>query len=254
MAVSPLQSGDPPAAALRELISHHDQLQGELRARLDSLADVVAHGGDVTAKRRALRGFLKSRVLPYIGSEESTIYIAGASRDHLAALVEGLRREHSALAQLAEELFESTTAPETLAAASAFLALFEVHAEIENDVLLPVLLDAGANPKELLNAMTDALQNHTNPAPTPNTAGIAAHSGEQVVDTRIHEGGSCASLATTAVDGLAVGASFVLVADHDPRGINYMLRAERPGATSWDVLEDGPERWQVRIGRTSAAA
>lgn len=96
--------------------------------------------------------------------------------------------------------------------------------------------------------------NSTPQNPTPDTAGIAAHTGEQIVDTRVHEGGSCANLATTAVDGLPVGASFVLVADHDPRGINYMLRAERPDTTSWDVLEDGPERWQVRIGKTAAVA
>lgn len=98
--------------------------------------------------------------------------------------------------------------------------------------------------------MTEALPTDQ----TPDTTGIAAHTDEQIVDTRIHEGGSCATLATTAVDGLVTGASFVLVADHDPRGINYMLLAERPGSTSWEVLEDGPERWQVRIGKTAAVA
>jgi len=85
----------------------------------------------------------------------------------------------------------------------------------------------------------------------PDTAGIAARAGEQVVDTRIESAGSCAQLATDAVDTLATGGSFVLVADHDPRGIDYMLRAERPGVTSWQVLEDGPERWQIRIGRAA---
>ena len=75
-----------------------------------------------------------------------------------------------------------------------------------------------------------------------------------MVDTRVETSSSCANLATTAVDSLSAGGSFVLVADHDPRGIDYMLRAERPGATSWEVLEDGPERWQVRIARTAAVA
>lgn len=107
--------------------------------------------------------------------------------------------------------------------------------------------------------MTEAPSaNHTDEAAhtghSPDTADIAAHTGEQVVDTRVPEAGSCANLATAAVDSLGVGASFVLVADHDPRGINYMLLAERPGSTSWNVLEDGPERWQVRIGKTAAVA
>ena len=86
---------------------------------------------------------------------------------------------------------------------------------------------------------------------TPETAGFTARTGEQVIDTRIESAGSCAQLAADAVDALPQGASFVLVSDHDPRGIDYMLRAERPGATSWEVLEDGPERWLVRIARTT---
>jgi uncharacterized protein (DUF2249 family) len=93
----------------------------------------------------------------------------------------------------------------------------------------------------------------TSHSETKSHTETAAHLGEQVVDTRVNAAGSCAQLATEAVESLAVGGSFVLVADHDPRGIDYMLRAERPGATSWDVLEDGPERWQVRIRRIPAA-
>lgn len=87
-----------------------------------------------------------------------------------------------------------------------------------------------------------------------DVTGIAARAGEEVVDTRVDESSSCASLATGAVDSLSAGGSFVLVADHDPRGIDYMLRAERPGATSWEVLEDGPARWQVRITKAAAIA
>jgi uncharacterized protein (DUF2249 family) len=72
---------------------------------------------------------------------------------------------------------------------------------------------------------------------------------ELVVDTRKHAAGSCASLATETVDSLAAGGSFVLISDHDPRGLHYMLDAERPGAASWQLLEDGPQRWQVRISK-----
>lgn len=85
-----------------------------------------------------------------------------------------------------------------------------------------------------------------------DSAQLAALPGEGVVDTRVHSSGSCASLANSAVDDLAAGGSFLLVADHDPRGINYMLRAERPGVTTWEVLEDGPQRWQVRVTKAAA--
>jgi cytochrome P450/uncharacterized protein (DUF2249 family) len=51
------------------------------------------------------------------------------------------------------------------------------------------------------------------------------------------------------LDALAPGASFVLVNDHDPRPLSYQLAAEQPGTFTWDDLEQGPERWRVRIGR-----
>jgi uncharacterized protein (DUF2249 family) len=52
-------------------------------------------------------------------------------------------------------------------------------------------------------------------------------------------------------DGLAPGQAFVLLNDHDPVPLRYQLQAERPDAFSWEYLEEGPARWQVRIGRTA---
>jgi uncharacterized protein (DUF2249 family) len=55
-------------------------------------------------------------------------------------------------------------------------------------------------------------------------------------------------------DHLAVGASYVLVNDHDPKPLRYQLEAENTGQFSWQYLEEGPEVWRVRIGRTAPAA
>lgn len=88
-------------------------------------------------------------------------------------------------------------------------------------------------------------------APMPDTAELSVTDGEKLVDTRIDTGESCATLATDAFNALGAGGSFLLVADHDPVGINYMLRAEHDGTNSWDVVEDGPQRWQVRVGKTA---
>jgi len=75
--------------------------------------------------------------------------------------------------------------------------------------------------------------------------------GEQIVDARVRGDLSCADMAMGAFDGLAAASSFVLVADHDPRGIRYMLQAERPGASGWEELESGPELWRARVTRTA---
>ena len=51
-------------------------------------------------------------------------------------------------------------------------------------------------------------------------------------------------------DALAPGSAFELVNDHDPKPLYYQLAAEHPGEFTWDYLEQGPQVWRVRIGRT----
>ena len=51
-------------------------------------------------------------------------------------------------------------------------------------------------------------------------------------------------------DRLAPGESFVLVNDHDPKPLYYQFQAEQPGQVRWEYLEQGPDIWRVRIGRT----
>ena len=53
---------------------------------------------------------------------------------------------------------------------------------------------------------------------------------------------------------LAPGTAYVLVNDHDPKPLRYQFEAELPGQFSWAYLEEGPEVWRVRIGRTAATA
>lgn len=57
-----------------------------------------------------------------------------------------------------------------------------------------------------------------------------------------------------AFDTLAVGDAFVLINDHDPKPLYYQFLHERAGQFEWTYVEEGPERWQVRITRTQAGA
>lgn len=56
-----------------------------------------------------------------------------------------------------------------------------------------------------------------------------------------------------AFDGLAVGGAVTLANDHDPRPLFHLFNAQRAGEFAWDYLEQGPERWQVRIARVAEA-
>ena len=51
-------------------------------------------------------------------------------------------------------------------------------------------------------------------------------------------------------DRLAPGQAFELVNDHDPKPLYYQFAAEKPDRFTWDYVEEGPEAWRVRIGRT----
>jgi len=52
-------------------------------------------------------------------------------------------------------------------------------------------------------------------------------------------------------EGLNSGESFVIINDHDPKPLKYQMAAERgEDKFSWEYLQEGPEIWKVRIGKT----
>ena len=53
-------------------------------------------------------------------------------------------------------------------------------------------------------------------------------------------------------EALAPAEGFVLVNDHNHKPLYYQFQAEMPGQFTWDYLEEGPEAWRVRIGRSAA--
>ena len=57
-----------------------------------------------------------------------------------------------------------------------------------------------------------------------------------------------------AYDALAVGESFVLVNDHDPRHLHEEFDTDHPGGYRWDYLDKGPDAWRIRIGKLASTA
>ncbi len=50
---------------------------------------------------------------------------------------------------------------------------------------------------------------------------------------------------------LAAGESLLLINDHDPKPLYYQFQAEHTNQFNWDYLEQGPDVWQVRIGKVA---
>lgn len=76
---------------------------------------------------------------------------------------------------------------------------------------------------------------------------------ESVIDVRTIPPHQRHATILAAFDGLAVGAAFVLVNDHDPRPLNYQLNSLRTGEFGWEYEEKGPDQWRIRISRTFPA-
>ena len=51
-------------------------------------------------------------------------------------------------------------------------------------------------------------------------------------------------------DALQDGEQFTLVNDHDPMPLYYQFLHIRENQFSWEYLEQGPEVWQVFIGKS----
>lgn len=52
-----------------------------------------------------------------------------------------------------------------------------------------------------------------------------------------------------AFDTLAVGESFLLVNDHDPRPLHAQMEQRRPGKLTWDYEVQGPNEFRIKISR-----
>jgi len=48
---------------------------------------------------------------------------------------------------------------------------------------------------------------------------------------------------------LPPGAAMELINDHDPVPLHKQFQAERHGQFTWQVLEQGPQTWRVRIAK-----
>jgi uncharacterized protein (DUF2249 family) len=84
-------------------------------------------------------------------------------------------------------------------------------------------------------------------APTGTETGGARKNGH--LDVRELPPARRHSLILETFNRLAAGESFVLMNDHDPKPLYYQFSYEYSGRFAWVYEEQGPEVWQVRIGK-----
>lgn len=92
------------------------------------------------------------------------------------------------------------------------------------------------------------MSDSTPAADTPDTAGST-----QTLDVRgMRKPDKHPTIFATFGD-LAVGESFVLVNDHDPKHLHDEFEAEWPGGYDWEYLNQEMRDWQIRITRKATA-
>lgn len=240
-------------SALTEAIrKHHLSLAGTAQAHVRS----VAGGEPAATECEALVAFLKGELLPHAIGEER----------HLYPLVDTLVRNHgkpTATMAVDHEFITSYVwkieqTVRELAAGPAddrrrnllgrlrelalrLDAILEVHLAKEERVYLPLVEEHvdDARQREVLEAIHHSYESERN---MPDDLSLDVR---EVVPRERHK------LIFETFTGLKPGGAFVLINDHDPRPLYYQFQAEHTGRFSWDYLEQGPEIWRVRIGRSA---
>lgn len=149
---------------------------------------------------------------------------------------------------------------EAAGAVKAYAALLRAHIDKENGILFPLAEQvlSEAEQQGLADGF-DAIEQtmlgsgaHERLVAELLRMEAAATGGEIVVDVRPVAPRDRHPMIFQTFEGLGAGEAFVLVNDHDPKPLYYQFSAERAGQFSWEYLEQGPEVWRVRIGKTAA--
>ncbi|MCL4449080.1 MAG: DUF2249 domain-containing protein [Actinobacteria bacterium] len=254
------QSGQSDDEAFSAMLAHHKALVETARECVKAL-NVAIHEGDAyeTTQSEFITYFV-DQVLPHAKAEEETVYPAAATQVGLGNLVERMIAEHRELEYQLKLLQQVTTPFDVMKVATHMVDLFEKHVNVENQQILPVLLNSDVNSlSEILSALHEHYELLCRSSGAVKTDGDIESEGDKgnkgarevvgpyVLDVRNLPPAQRHQTIFATFNGLAPLASFVLVNDHDPKPLYYQFNAEYTGEFGWEYLESGPEVWRVRI-------
>ena len=141
-----LASNAADSAAIDAIVQHHAELVGTVVAHSTALLDASSAGSidGASQARRELVLFCRGELLPHAIAEEDTLYALARSLPETRLLVDAMIAEHRTLADLIDDLAGATTPLGASAAAHALRVLFELHADKENEFILPALAQSSA--------------------------------------------------------------------------------------------------------------
>jgi uncharacterized protein (DUF2249 family)/iron-sulfur cluster repair protein YtfE (RIC family) len=237
---------------LTEAVRKHHQ---SLARTLEAHARGAGRNG-VQIEREAFVTFLKGDLMPHADSEERHLYplvdelvhnhgraTATMTVDHefIADYVSRIEQTTSELATTVDAQRRERLAQSLHDLALQLDAIVELHLAKEERVYLPLIAEHvdATRQRNVLQAVHDSYESGKHGSPDRRL------DVRDVISRERH-----ALIFNTFAD-LRPGEAFILINDHDPRPLYYQFQAEHSGQFTWDYLEQGPEVWRVRVGRSA---
>jgi uncharacterized protein (DUF2249 family) len=241
--MSPHGQPPPPAgltAGPLTLAEEHVLLLWQVTESADKLLAATEHGRWPAAELAALAGYAQAEVLRQASDEEALLFPAVPSQ-----AAAGLARDHVRLRAAAELLSraaagEQPMSPAQVAAAVRdFVTQLERHLRHEDDLLAP-----GRAPRDM-----------------PGTVHFGGHPHEWYLLTA----GPVVDLDALPADQAAAAAVDRLLRMHRGEQVEFHsgtdldpvwreINEVSPGGYRFTILQDGPDRWRMRVTRRQAVA
>lgn len=256
-----IASNERDAQAVDTIVEHHAQMTGALTAAVETLVAATA-GGDAGAAgqaRERLVQWCKRELIPHAQAEEESLYPLAEQLPEGRLLIAGMRADHEALVALVREVEQATVAVRAATAARALQTLFGVHADKENDQVVPLLAAApDVSVADALDGMHASLEQAASAldaaeAASHGTCACGGHDDPGIPELDVQTIPHAIRHATIfgALDAIAPGGGLVIAANHDPIPLLAQLEQRSPGAFQVDYLQRGPEQWKVRFLRAA---
>ncbi len=232
--------------SLEDVRRHHRTIL----AQLEKDTEAILSGSTLTLKDMV--SFLRQELLPHAAGEERSLYpaVEPLLKSHGSATAT-MSVDHEAINTLVDDIEKAVVevpasgnqgnsqAQERLQRLAIELrAILRLHLEKEERIYLP-LLEHHLSEEQQARLM-ESMHEGAEAAPNPEELDV-----REVPPPGKHP------LIFGTFEALEPGQAFILVNDHDPRPLYYHFQAERTGTFTWEYLEQGPEVWRVKIGKTA---
>ncbi|MFS4091200.1 DUF2249 domain-containing protein [Streptomyces sp. AF1A] len=230
---------DPAVQAQAAIRAGHHRLLAALRAKVALLAELHLGAGAREAAQVAVTEFCTGEVRRHLAASDQALYAPAAGAPETRLLIRALRTTAVTLHDRIDALSRTDDTDASAALAQSIEAVLATHLAVEETVLLPALAALpGADLPTLAADLTTLLNGGHLDQPAVINATELPHGRRH---PRIF----------ARYARLAPGEAFTLINNHDPKPLRREFEATYPGDFTWEYLETGPQRWQIRIGRTT---